>query len=262
MVVAALAWPGAACSLLFSPAETQTTGPGDRSDLQFSFERSDAEALLSSGRLAAQLVLNDEARIRDGALDLLGVSSTGLASARSEFAVREFADACRSSGQFSISLWMTPGDLTARESTPARIVTLEEGDSTATNFTVGQGPHGGNGNTQELFDRITLRATDASPIEAEELGLTLGEPFWVGYSASADAATLHTYSPSFSEIVSFQGQEPPRIIEWEPTYQLLFGTTPGGSRQWRGLIHHVDLFCRALAVDELRAYAELSAPRR
>ncbi len=37
---------------------------------------------------------------------------------------------------------------------------------------------------------------------------------------------------------------------------------PRGTRQWRGLIHHVDLFCEALDQDELLAFAAATVPNR
>ncbi len=252
----------AGCSQLFSEELSGTEGI-PTPELRFTFEGSDTEALRSTGRLEAELSLVGEARIDNGALDLTGISVGGAGSASTITGIPEFANACRNSGEFSVSLWFSPSDLLAFDNTPARILTMEENESAATNFTIGQGPSSGDTGAPEDFDRITYRAasrSSSSALEAGELDLRLGEAAWIGYSATENGATLWVKNPASETFAEVPTSDPPGIISWEPTFPLIFGSTPTGRRQWRGKVFEVELFCTALSGDELEAIAEARAP--
>ena len=264
-VVMGLALSTASCSLLFDESEAQLP-EGLVPELQFSFEGSGDDALKSTGTLPLTLRTTGAAKIRDGALDLREVGSATPGAAISNTPASAFAEACQLSREFSFSLWVSPGGTLPLDDTPARIATLEEAGLGETSFTIGQGGNTGPTDDPADFDAITVR-TGAPNIgdvaEVQGLGLQVGEPTWMGFSMNEIGQySLFIDSPGLAETVEASGSIENTLEQWAADRSLSFGATPNGERQWRGLVHHLDVFCQALSQEELEAFAAASDPSR
>ena len=167
---------------------------------------------------------------------LMVTSSVGISSLQP---ARKVISAVKKSGELTIEAWMKPSD--NRQAGPARIVSLSS-DPGQRNFTLGQ--DGGK------FDvRLRTSATNtngipsvATPDEAVKTELT----HLVYCRDKAGAVRLHLNSkPVASQQVDGD------LSGWSDDFRLSLANELTGDRPWRGELHLVVIYGRALSADEV-----------
>ncbi len=215
------------------------------------------------------LTLNGGALLSSGAPAGSGARSGQLSSASRLIA------ACTATEELTIAAWIKPAQ--ASQSGPARIVALSK-DPGDRHFMLGQGrrstdfPSGGRGSNPDDSDssqlpanapqyRARIKTTEHRKGDSafySELGTTTPEITYVVYTHRKDdrsTPNARFYINGTLNVVDRIGGSL-RVPLWEdkPDYKLVMGNVasfPSDDRSWRGELHRVALYNRALSAEEV-----------
>ena len=172
----------------------------------------------------------------DHAIGLKGKSLI-VSDAKPEKLVR----AVKKSGEFSIEVWLTPGNL--KQAGPARIVTLST-NTTNRNFTLGQ--------DKDRFDvRLRTTRTDRNGLPSlSSPGKSASESLThVVFTRTKDGKTrLYLDGTKVSE-----GTAKGTFSNWLVDAKLSLGDEVSGGRAWTGKLHRVALYAMPLSQRDVRA---------
>lgn len=152
---------------------------------------------------------------------------------------KRLAEAIRRSNALSIETWLRPLD--AQQKGPARIVTLSA-DTGQRNVTLGQ-----DGDRFEARLRTSLTNANGIPATLTPPGSARAELTHVVFTRDVEGNTR----------IFVNGRETAReqragdLANWSTDFRFALGNELTGDRPWRGELHRVALFARALSVDEV-----------
>ncbi|NOX77094.1 MAG: LamG domain-containing protein, partial [Gammaproteobacteria bacterium] len=162
-------------------------------------------------------------------------SSAVIASAGS---ANEVINAVQTSNALTIEAWLIPANTT--QSGPARIVSLSQ-DLYARNFTLGQ--------QQSAFD-VRLRSTATSNNGTPSTGTA-------GLVTTALTHVVYTRDAAGVAMIYINGTEQAgttisgNLSNWDGGYRLALANELTGDRPWRGELHLVAIFDRALSAADI-----------
>lgn len=234
-----------ATGLLITPAVAQPAAKRDSRGLVALYDFAETSGSVVHDRSevgrAVDLTIDKAASVQwaDGALRVN--SSVKIVSAQP--AVKIISTISKSNA-ISIEAWVKPADV--KQAGPARIVSLSA-SSSARNFTLGQ--------DGDLFD-VRLRATGTStngiPSTGSPKKSLQTRLMHVVYSRDASGAT--TIYLDGKQVA--RGKASGRLSNWDPEQRLSLANEVTGDRPWRGELHLVAIFDRALsAADVQRNFA-------
>ncbi|MEX0713100.1 MAG: LamG-like jellyroll fold domain-containing protein [Pirellulales bacterium] len=154
-------------------------------------------------------------------------------------------DEIKKSRAVTLEVWITPGDTT--QSGPARILTLSSGPNQR-NFTIGQ-----DGDKYEV--RFRAEGTDLN-----------GMPGLSSPSGSARTQRTHlafTRDAAGNARLYLDGEEQGEralggdLANWDDGFHLSLANESTKDRAWRGLLHRVAIYSRALTPQEIRYRGDL-----
>lgn len=155
-------------------------------------------------------------------------------------------DAVTATGEITIEAWITPANLT--QDGPARIVTLSDGPYRR-NFTLGQGKWGSL--PSDVIDarlRTTSTSANGTPSVSTPAGSLVGGLRHIVYSRSTvgDARI-------YLDAVQRGGATVPGSLlsSWDESFVLAIANEPTRDRPWRGTLHLVAVYGRALSEAEV-----------
>jgi hypothetical protein len=170
---------------------------------------------------------------------------------------RKLRKAVEESGEITIEAWFTPAE--GPQSGPARIVTVSDGEDSR-NLTVGQGLW--DDLASDVFD-VRLRTSETSSNGLPSVSTPPGSARPARRThlvATRDATgTLRVYvDGTLSATESLPGE----LTNWNKQHTLLLGNEGGAERPWRGELHLVAFYSRALAAEEVRQNFDAGAGGR
>ena len=190
---------------------------------------------LAEPRLDLQISTPQTARWASGSLVIAGsanIASTDNAS--------KIVDACKRSGELTIEVWVTSEN--NQQTGPARIVSLST-DTTRRNFTLGQ-----DGAKYDVRLRTESTNENGLPSLSTAEGSLKSELTHVVYTrnAAGDATIYVNGKPSGTKKV--EG----KLTNWSGDFRLLLANEATGDRPWRGELHLVAIYGRALLDQEVQ----------
>ncbi|HUG90017.1 MAG TPA: LamG-like jellyroll fold domain-containing protein, partial [Planctomycetaceae bacterium] len=189
--------------------------------------------------------------------DGLVVSKSTLVSTR--LPPKRLVDAVGKSNALSLEAWITPAD--ASQTGPARIVTFSA-DSSSRNVTLGQ-----EGGKYEIRLRTTATSVNGTPALVSPGGAVHTRRTHVVYTRDA-AGKAKLYVDGQESAAADVGGD---LSNWEPQdreaarrpagLRLAFGNELTKDRPWRGTLHLVAFYDRALSADEVQRNHAVGAGR-
>jgi hypothetical protein len=184
--------------------------------------------------LHLQIESPQTARWQKGALVISG--ATKIASAAP---AKRIVDAIQRSGSLTIEAWVKPEN--SEQNGPARIATLSA-DPSHRNFTLGQ-----DGNHYDVRLRTSQTNENGIPSLASQDGTLAAELTHVAYTREAGAkATIYVNGKARA-----QAQVAGDLANWSGDFRLALANELTGERPWRGELHLVAIYSRALTIDEI-----------
>ena len=164
---------------------------------------------------------------------------TGSARIASTEPAKKISEAIRRSGELTLEAWIRPSD--DRQTGPARIVSLSS-DPSHRNVTLGQ-------DAKKYVVRLRTTTTDPNGTPSIDTpdNVVKSELTHIVYTrTSSGAARIHMNGVE-------QTSKPVAgdLSGWSDDFHLLFANEFTGDRPWRGEIHLVALYGRALSVEEV-----------
>ncbi len=177
----------------------------------------------------------EHVRRKSGTLEV-----TGTTTIRSDSPAVGLTDAVRRSGEISIEAWLEPA--ATDQSGPARIVTLSQ-DPNHRNFTLGQ-----DGARYDVRLRTTETSTNGLPSLPTLPNSLKPRLTHVVYTRNrgGQAGLYLNGKPAFGAVV------PGKLANWDREFRLGLGNELDGSRPWRGTLHLVAVYARALSDRDVR----------
>ena len=174
-----------------------------------------------------------------------GLRITGETQIAADRPARGLIDALRKTGEVTIEVWLTPAD--RKQAGPARIVTLSDGSSKR-NVTLGQdgGRYDARLRTTVNTDRNGLPSTktDGGAVRTDR-------PSHVVFTRrSTGLARLWVDGELRGNRNTGGG-----FGNWDRGFRLTLANERGGDRAWRGTLHRVAIYNRALTEEEVRERA-------
>ena len=204
----------------------------------YTFERSSGDTVrdVSGAGDPLDLKIADSSAVRwtDGGL---AVTSPTLIATPSP--TKKLTDALKKANALTLEAWVTPAD--AAQTGPARILTLSA-DPSGRNFTLGQ--------DGAKFDvRLRTTKTDGNG----QPSLAAGGP-----AAKQPTHVVYTRDPAGKARLFIDGEQKADrdtggdLSNWEGSFRLALANELTKDRPWRGTMHLVALYDRALSGDEVR----------
>ncbi len=139
----------------------------------------------------------------------------------------------QSTGQFTIEVCMTPGNL--KQAGPARIVTLSK-DSGERNFTLSQ-------DVDRLDFRLRTTKTNSNGVPSLATPSVLAtERMHIVVTWNAEGILRIFVNAEQVAEKKYQGD----LGSWDSSFQLALGNEPSGDRPWEGQLHRVVIYSSAL----------------
>ena len=202
----------------------------------YGFEEAEGEIVHDSSRVGEPLDLKirepQKTRWIPGAIEIR--ESTLI---HSDGDAAKIADACRESNALTIEAWLAPAN--ARQSGPARIVTLSRGASTR-NVSFGQ-----EGANYHIRLRTTQRDANGEPAVASKGGVAEQLTHFV-YTRNADGKANVYLNGQFNTM----GTVPGDFSNWL-AFPFGLANEFDTARTWLGQLHLVALYARALTPEEV-----------
>lgn len=158
---------------------------------------------------------------------------------RSSGPATKITRAIRKSGAISVVALVHPHN--DRQDGPARIVSLSS-DTQRRNFTLGQ-----DGGQYDFRLRSTATGDNGIPSLASPADTAKTTPTHVVYTRDADGR-VHIY---IDARVVTNGRTAGSLDKWDDAYRLAIGNELTNDRPWRGTLHRVAIYDRALSPDEV-----------
>lgn len=204
----------------------------------FTFGEATAEGIPDLAEGATPLNLQpgegDPATVRAGVLNV-----QGTALAASEGPAADLARACMASNELSIEAWVRPAALD--QTGPARVVTLSR-DSAERNFTLGQ-------DRDRWIVRVRTTSTGANgtPDFQVPMGSLTTDLTHVLFTRASDG-TARIY---LNGALVAEGQIAGDLSNWSEEFRFGLANELTRDRAWRGELHLVAVYARALSADEV-----------
>ena len=201
----------------------------------------DSKQILDSSKIAppVHLDIHDPGAVsrKPGALTLK--RSTLI---QSSSAPTKLIKAIQHSGEFSLSAWITPANLT--QAGPARVISLSK-DSSNRNFTLGQ-------DGAKFDTRFRTQSTGANGIPSLSSGrVATGKTHVVFIRARDGQGTLYLNGQKSGQ-QKFSGA----LNNWDQNFRLALGNEFTKDRPWLGTFHQIALYATALTAPEIIALYE------
>ena len=174
-----------------------------------------------------------------------GLEVTGEARIAGDGPATKIIDAVRATGGVTIEAWLTPAEKT--QTGPARIVTISDGASER-NVTLGQ-----DGGRYDARLRSS-RATDANgrpSSRTDENAVRADRPSHVVFARRSVGRTHLWVDGVRRRSDNSEGD----LKNWDDGFRLALANEPGADRPWRGTLHRVAIYGRALTAEEVEARA-------
>lgn len=172
---------------------------------------------------------------KDGVLRL-----TGPAVIRSDKAPLRLVSAVQQSGELTVEAWLTPANDT--QEGPARIITLSR-DSVRRNVTLGQ-----DGNRFDVRLRTERTSENGLPSLSSPRQSARPVLTHVVYTRAASGQAVIYTNGEPTE----QKKVPGQLQNWDRGFQLALGDELSGGRPWRGELHLVAIYSKALSAEQVR----------
>ncbi len=163
-------------------------------------------------------------------------SSVGISSAEP---ARKVTAAVKQSGELTIEAWIKPSE--ARQSGPARIVSLSS-DTSQRNVTLGQ-----DGSKFDVRLRTTKTSTNGIPSVATLDDAVKMELTHLVYCRDKTGVVRMFQNGKQVATQQVDGD----LSNWSDDFRLLLANELTGDRPWRGELHLVGIYGRALSLDEV-----------
>ena len=184
--------------------------------------------------LHLQVDASPATRWKDGALVV-----TGSAKIASAGPAKRISEAIQRSRALTIEAWLKPEN--AAQNGPARIVTLSA-DPSRRNFTLGQ-----DGSRYDVRLRTSKTSENGIPSLSSPAGSLTAELTHVVYSRDADGkARIYVNGKAHAE-QEVAGD----LANWSGDFRMALANELTGDRPWRGELHLVAIYSRALTSDEV-----------
>ncbi len=174
------------------------------------------------------------------------------AGASSERPARRLIERLRDTGALTVEFWMEPDELA--QGGPARLVTLSQNISRR-NLTLGHGQHRDAGPNLSVRLRTTHTDENGMPdLVAQNAIVAARAQYVVTYAGHTmavyrDGRLIHTASRAGA------------MSNWSHDHLLALGNEPGADRAWRGRLHRVAIYDRALNAAEVWENFDAGLPR-
>ena len=187
---------------------------------------------------ALDLKIEDQGKVEWGRNGLTIKDSTLVTQTSS---AKGLADAIRKSKAITIEAWITPANTS--QNGPARILTFSSG-SGERNFTLGQ-----DGDKYEV--RFRRKGSDANGLPGLATPAGVVEPRRTHVIFTRDAKGKARLFIDAEEVASadLKGE----LSDWKDDYKLALGNETTRDRPWRGTLHLVAVYDRALTPEEVRS---------
>jgi hypothetical protein len=250
------------CSLLFDDeaASLDAAPPGIDASLaelldpiiRYDFEGMSDQPIVSSGSETLELTLLDGATRSGGALRLVQ-DDNDFDHALSVGNADNVREACVAEKGLTMAAWVTTRGTSPLESTPARIVSIENLGISRTSMTLGQF------DSLTQYNAFVARVGPTQQIESAPLDYEAGTPVWVFFTVDIDGRyrfQVGDRDPEQDTVGTISD-----LWDWEPGSLLSVGGSDNGRRPFEGEIHHVEVFCRDLDGNEREALKNATDPR-
>jgi hypothetical protein len=196
----------------------------------------DSKQILDSSKIAppVHLDIHDPGAVshKPGALTLKRPTLIQSSSAPTKL-----IKAIQHSGEFSLSAWITPANLT--QAGPARVISLSK-DSSNRNFTLGQ-------DGAKFDTRFRTQSTGANGIPSLSSGRVATGKTHVVFIRSRDGqGTLYLNGQKTGQ-QKFSGD----LNNWDQNFRLALGNEFTKDRPWLGIFHQIALYATALTEPEI-----------
>jgi hypothetical protein len=149
----------------------------------------------------------------------------------------------KATGAFTLELWATPGDISGDAQRAARLVTISADNSTR-DVTIQQGELS---TAAPNFYIARARKNTAK----EDMTVTSG----AGSAKLNRQHIIYTFDKArailYIDGVAVSVTAAADLSSWDSSYQLVVASEPDGSRAWRGTIHMLAIYERALTAEEV-----------
>jgi hypothetical protein len=185
-------------------------------------------------RLDLEIATPKAVRWRSGALII-----ENAARIRTSGKATRLIEACQRSNEVTLEAWVKPAD--DKQAGPARILSLSA-DTSRRNFTLGQ-----DGNKYDVRLRTASTSENGLPSVSAERGSLATELSHVVYTRRADGAAAIYLNGKKSADAKVTGD----FANWSGDFSLLLANEATGDRPWRGELHLVAVYERALTKEEV-----------
>jgi hypothetical protein len=247
----------AGCSLLFdSSAGSGADGifpKGKGPVLRYDFEGSSDTPIVSTGSdNELELSLLGGATRTDGALQL-PQPNNDFDLALSVQPAMSITTQCPMVKSLTVAAWVTPRGTSPLESTPARIVSIENLDASRTSMTLGQFDR------QNNYNGFVFRLGSTQQIEAMPADFDPDVPLFLFFTIDLDGRYRFQVGDRDPEqdIVG----DLTELWDWDADNLLSVGGSNNNRRPFQGKIHHVEIFCRVLDSEERELLKNHTDPR-
>lgn len=169
-----------------------------------------------------------------------GIRIIGKPDIRSPKAAAKITDAVKRSRELTLEAWVTPENLT--QEGPARLLTIS-GDSSNRNVTLGQ-----QANAFDVRMRSTGTSENGIPSIASKSGTVSTKLTHVAYCRDRSGNARLFINGELAK----SGRVAGSLSNWNPNYALLIGDEVRGGRTWKGDLHLVAIYSRALLAREVQ----------
>lgn len=177
--------------------------------------------------------------------DGLSIKSAGLI--HSERPPQRLIDAIKKSKALTLEAWITPANAT--QNGPARVVTLSA-DPVSRNFTLGQ-----DGDKFDVRFRTTKSDAQGQPSLASPSGAVTTKRTHVVFTRDRGGKARLYINGAERASRDVAGD----LSNWDGGYRLALANETTKDRPWRGTLHYVAIYSRALVADEVKSRAEAPA---
>jgi hypothetical protein len=222
------------------------SGPAKDVQAQYAFDEGRGNTLRDTSGAGAPLDLKIENTAAvDWQSDGLKVSLPTLIDSGSP--PKRLIDAAKKANAITLEAWITPADV--QQSGPARILTLSSGTG-ARNFTLGQ-----EGDKIDVRFRTTKSDGQGQPSLTTKSGAVATKRTHVVF-ARERGGKARLYIDGKEQA---SRDMPGDLSNWDGGYRLALANETTKDRPWRGTLHYVAIYNRALAADEVQSRAEAPA---
>jgi hypothetical protein len=205
----------------------------------YTFDEGDGEVVRDVARSGDPINLRiaDLDAVRWGEEGLTLRASTLI---KSDGAPQRLIDAVKESGAITLEAWITPANRS--QAGPARIVTLS-GSPTERNFTLGQ-----EGDKFDVRFRSTKTNANGQPSVASPSGSVETRPTHIVYTRDVTSRAKLYIDGAHQAAGNVDGY----LTNWSDNFSLAIGNELSRDRPWKGTLHEVAIYDRALSPAEVQ----------